>query len=295
MNAFLCSMKKLWLVVVLFSVHTLAAQNVAGLWTGRFTNSNPLLQELPYKYELLLFQETDNITGYSYSTNTAGSYYAVCEIKGKLYDGYMVITEIKTIYQNPAGGEGVLQSHILFLSSENKEATGEWKQTNKRDLRLLQQQGKTFLKKEDDPSRSGLVNVLEKKNRIQVNEETKEVHADSARLASRPKEILQTILIDADSVSIELYDDGLVDGDSVSVFFNDRILLNKVALSDKPIKQTIHLPATKESFLLSMFAENEGTIPPNTGLLIIHEGELKYQIRFSSDTKKSAAIELRKK
>ena len=109
------------------------------------------------------------------------------------------------------------------------------------------------------------------------------------------EEILQTILIETDSVVLELYDDGLLDGDSVSVFSNNALLLKNVLLSDKAIKQTILLPVSTDGLLISMFAENQGSIPPNTGLLIIREGKKKYEIRFSSDTKKTAAILLRRK
>ncbi len=158
--------------------------------------------------------------------------------------------------------------------------------------------GKTFLKKEADPKRSQLISILEKKKTIVVDQPVAPaplVNKDSLKLASRPKQILQTILIDADSVSIELYDDGLIDGDSVSVFLNDRVLLNKFGLTDKVFKKTILLPNNNQPLVLSMFAESEGSIPPNTGLLIIRSGEAKHEVRFSSDTKKTAAIELRRK
>ena len=290
-------MKWLLSIVLLLSAAASLAQNVAGLWRGRFTTGNMLQVEMPYKFELLLFQNGDSISGYSYSTISTADYYAVCEVTGMLYDGYMVVTEKNTLYQNPSTPEGVMQSHILFLSSGNSEATGDWKQTNKRDFQLLPQQGKTFLKKEDDPSQSGLIKILEKKNAIKITDPNKPalVNTDSVKLASRQKEMLQTIETNADSVVLELYDDGLLDGDSVSVFLNNTLLLNKVLLSDKAIKQTIHLPVTKEAIVISMFAENQGSIPPNTGLLIIREGDKKYEIRFSSDTKKSAAVMLRRK
>lgn len=287
------------MLIFLFVLQSLisSAQNAAGLWTGRFTTTSMLQQNIPYRYELLLFQEGSSLTGYSYSTAGTGDFYAVCEIKGNIYDGYMVINEKKTLYQNPPSPDGVMQSHILFFSADNKEATGEWKQTNKSVVQLLAETGKTFLKKEEDPSKSNLIKILERKNTVKVDDgkTSAQVNQDSVKLASRPKNILQTIILDTDSVTIELYDDGLIDGDSVSVFINNSMLLNKVGLTDKTLKETIRLPVSAEGIILTMFAENEGSIPPNTGLLIIRSGEAKHEIRFSSDTKKSAAIELRRK
>lgn len=276
-----------------------SAQTVAGLWRGRFTSNHPLQAMIDYKYELLLFQEGSKITGYSYSTLVNGTYYAVCEISGNLFDGYVVITEKKTLYQTPPGPEGTLQTHILFINTDLTEISGDWKQANKRPTQLLEESGKTFLKKENDPSKSGLIKVLEQKNTVQIaTPEQKQnlpaVNKDSLRISSRAVEVLQTIELKTDSVTFELYDDGIVDGDSVSVYANNSILLSRVAVSDKGIKQTVYIPATSEGLLITLFAENEGSIPPNTGMLIIYTAEKKYEIRFKSDNKKSAAVRITK-
>lgn len=50
-----------------------------------------------------------------------------------------------------------------------------------------------------------------------------------------------------------------------------------------------------DSVVLIMYAENLGSIPPNTGLLVIHDGEEIFEIRFSGDLKKSSAVILRRK
>lgn len=277
-----------------------SAQNIAGLWRGRFTSNHPLQLVTEYKYELLLFQDGNTITGYSYSTLVNGEYYAVCEVTGNLFEGYMVVTERKTVYQNPPGPSGVMQTHILFLNTDLKETSGEWKQANKRQTQLFEESGKTFLKREEDPSKSGLLKVLNEKGAVQMeNSSAPKQDAvpnnDSVKLSSRTVEIVKTIETDGDSVLIELYDDGLIDGDSVSVFNNNQVLLNSIALSDKGLKQTIAIPNTQEGLVLTLFAENQGTIPPNTGVLVVKTGGMVYEIRFKSDNKKSAAIRIAKK
>ncbi|NCU03627.1 MAG: hypothetical protein GXC73_06520 [Chitinophagaceae bacterium] len=294
-------MKWLFPLFMFCSSIAASAQTVAGLWRGRFTSNRPLQAMLDYKYELLLFQEGTKITGYSYSTMVNGTFYAVCEISGNLFDGYLVVTEKKTLYQNPPGPEGTLQTHILFINADVTEISGDWKQANKRQTQLLEESGKTFLKKEDDPTKSGLIKVLEQKNTVQIAtpeekpKPTSVLNKDSIRLSSRAVEVVQTIELKTDSVSFELYDDGLVDGDSVSVYVNNSILLNRVAVSDKGIKQTVFVPSTDDGLLITFFAENEGSVPPNTGMLIIYTAEKKYEIRFRSDNKKSAAIRILKK
>lgn len=291
----------LCLLVLALSV---AAQDVSGLWRGRFTSTHPLQLSANYKYELLIFQDGNKLSGYSYSTLLDGNFYAVCDIKGTLFEGYMVITETKTIYENPPGDNNNFQTHILFISGDGKEATGDWKQANKRATQLFEDAGKTFLKKEEDPSKSGLIKILEQKKAVVIapttpvqqpnQEKAPTTNTDSLKRAERPLNILQTINITSDSITIELYDDGLIDGDSVSVFINNNILLSKLALTDKGLKQRIAAPSQTEELLISLYAENQGSIPPNTGLLIIRTDDKRYEIRFTSDTKQSAAVRIKR-
>lgn len=291
-------MKRILLVCFLFSTVISSAQSVAGLWRGRFTSNHPLQQSTVYKYELLLFQDGNKLTGYSYSTLIDGQYYGVCEVTGSVFDDYFVVTEKKTIYQNPPGDGGVLQNHILFWNAGQREVTGEWKQASKRTTQLFVEEGKTFLQKEEDPSKSGLIKILQQKKIIESTDETKittPLNDDSIKLASRLKEIVRVIETSSDSISIELYDDGLIDGDSVSVFSNNSVLLNKVALTAKGLKQTLAIPLGNNGIVLTLFAENQGTVPPNTGVLIVRDGDKRYEVRFTSDTKKSAAVQIRRK
>jgi hypothetical protein len=158
-------MRRIFLVCFLLFVAAASAQNVSGIWRGRFQNTNPLIPQLPYKYELLLFQNGDSLSGYSYSTSGDSSYYAICTVNGKLFEGYMIAKELETIYDNSTlPVQGVLQTHILFFGSNNNEVTGDWKQNNPRKYQLILEEGQTFLKKENNPQNSELLKVLEKKN-----------------------------------------------------------------------------------------------------------------------------------
>ena len=46
---------------------------------------------------------------------------------------------------------------------------------------------------------------------------------------------------------------------------------------------------------LVRFAANLGTIPPNTGLLTVRDGDDIYQVRFSADLQKNASVIFRRK
>ena len=110
-------------------------------------------------------------------------------------------------------------------------------------------------------------------------------------LSKRSIETIQTVYFKTDSLTLTLYDNGEVDGDTVSVVVNGKVIMGKKGLSTKAITETLYLtPEMGDSLQMIMYAENLGTIAPNTGLLIIQDGRDRYEIRFSGDLNKNAAI-----
>ncbi len=107
----------------------------------------------------------------------------------------------------------------------------------------------------------------------------------------RSNYLLKTIEIDNGSFTVDLYDNGEIDGDSISLFFNDKLLLSNKRLSDKSISLKLNIDETRELNELIMYAENLGTIAPNTALMIINDGDSRYEVRISSDLQKSGVIQ----
>lgn len=133
---------------------------------------------------------------------------------------------------------------------------------------------------------------------IQKTEEKNQVEKivpPAAEVAVRQTILQQTVFFNSDSLEISLYDNGEVDGDTVSVLMNGKIIMAKVGLSTKAVKKTIYAGDDASDIELVMYAENLGSIPPNTGLLVVHDGKSIYEIRFSGDLQKNASIILRKR
>ena len=113
----------------------------------------------------------------------------------------------------------------------------------------------------------------------------------ASELSKRSIETIQTVYFKTDSLTLTLYDNGEVDGDTVSVVVNGKVIMGKKGLSTKAITETIYLTSEMgDSLQMIMYAENLGAIAPNTGLLIIQDGKDRYEIRFSGDLSKNAAI-----
>jgi hypothetical protein len=125
---------------------------------------------------------------------------------------------------------------------------------------------------------------------------TPKIIAPAADILSRKTEVIRTIDFKSDSLTLVLYDNGIVDGDTVSVVLNDEVIIPKQRLEEQAYRKVIQMPSSLgDSMQLVIYAENLGTIPPNSGLLIIEDGSARYEVGFEGDLKKSAAVRLRRR
>jgi hypothetical protein len=94
-----------------------------------------------------------------------------------------------------------------------------------------------------------------------------------------------------DTIHVELYDNGEIDGDSVSLFLNNRLLLQHLRLAAEP--KVILIPIDKSIPVnrLILFAENLGTLPPNTALMEVTVHGKTYELFLSTDYRKNASVE----
>ena len=116
------------------------------------------------------------------------------------------------------------------------------------------------------------------------------VIASSLKFEQRVNTVLKTIPITNETFTVDFYDNGEIDGDSISVFFNGKLVLSHKMLSYKPITLKLTADPDREVNELVMYAENLGEIPPNTALMVVHDGDNRYEARITSDTEKNGTI-----
>ena len=81
-----------------------------------------------------------------------------------------------------------------------------------------------------------------------------------------------------------------------SLYFSiNQLLAFSQKLSTRSLHFNLTLDPTKEINELSMFADNLGTIPPNTALMIITDGAKEYEIRLSSNLEKNATVRIKQR
>ena len=61
-------------------------------------------------------------------------------------------------------------------------------------------------------------------------------------------------------------------------------------LTTKAISLTLSLDEDVKENVITMYADNLGTIPPNTALMIVTDGDKRYEVRMTSDTEKSGSV-----
>jgi hypothetical protein len=308
-------MKNLFLIFFIILSFSSSAQKVAGFYSGTLYNDSTKLVQ---NYELALSEYRGKITGYSYVTFVVKDtfYYGIRRVKANIVGDSLIIEDDKIILNNfpESPAKRVYRTVTIPLNGQDSlvSLTGRWK-TNRTKL-YYPIPGSVQATKAKDLSSSPLLAHLKDLNiSLDENENIQKVKVkeDKTKIKSevripqkkvepalpydqRKNKALQVLEVSSDSLLLSFYDNGIIDGDSVSVYLNDRNIISNSRLTATAIKKIIHLAISGDSHLV-LVAENLGTLPPNTGLLVIKDGEQTYQVNFSADLQTNAEIIIRRK
>jgi hypothetical protein len=110
---------------------------------------------------------------------------------------------------------------------------------------------------------------------------------------ARQNEMVKTITVHSNEITIKLYDNGEIDGDSISVYVDDKVVVSNKGLTNSPIILTVKFDESIPEHTVIMVAENMGRIPPNTSLMVINDGDKRYQVNITSTEQKNAMVRFR--
>lgn len=137
--------------------------------------------------------------------------------------------------------------------------------------------------------------VLDSEPKNTVNPSPKEAPRPLPKpevIISRDNELVKTITTNQKSIKIDLYDNGEIDGDRISVYHNNKLIVSNQLLTDKPISFTFNADEKDASHEFVMVADNLGSIPPNTSLMIITAGDKRYELFVTSTEQKNAVVKI---
>lgn len=109
-------------------------------------------------------------------------------------------------------------------------------------------------------------------------------------ILNRANPVISQIKTKATILQVALYDNGQIDGDTVSIYHNNKLVAEKVGLSASPIRLSINVSKSEPHHELIMVAENLGSIPPNTSLMIVTGAGKRQEIFISSSEESNARI-----
>jgi hypothetical protein len=118
---------------------------------------------------------------------------------------------------------------------------------------------------------------------MQTNEE---------RFTSRTKILQNVIPVKGDSIELRFYDNAEIDGDSIAVFLNGRLLKEHILLAEEAYIMKIAVTDLQSDNELVMVAENLGSIPPNTSLMVAIVEDKRYEAHLQSTEGSSALVRL---
>lgn len=306
------SMKKgLLILVSLISLHA-SSQTVFGYWYGN-ANVKTKSSANNYLVELILQPEPGYVKGVLnyYFKNT----YRSLQVKGN----YNSATRQLSLYDIPVTYYGSLANMevdcmmnmqaTLRVSRSGSNLAGAFKSLP--DYRLMCPEITFDLSLNADISKkdSVLQAIREYKENYQVwkpsafdtlppvNIVQRKVvnYVVENEYKERENVVAKEIEVQSDSLLVDFYDNGEIDGDSISVFFNKKLIAFNQRLSSRSIHFDIVLDSVVVINELTMFANNLGSIPPNTALMIVNDGKNQHEIRLSSSMEKNATIRIKRK
>lgn len=322
-------------IIFVFLIHVLShAQDISGLWRGTLYNDTTR-RTLKYEIAISENKGKLTGYTHTFFVVDDRVFYGVKKIKVKLVDGKYILQTDELIADDYADGypKKIVQVDALTLEKigDSMILSGPFHTVRTKIYSSLT--GYVRVSRKDDYNQSALIPHLEElglakdlsfvkreepvvavvNNPVAVNVErhaTRPVapsndisvkkmpvfKGPAADVASRKIETVQSVYFKSDSLELTLYDNGEVDGDTVSVLMNGAVIMPMQGLSTKAIRKTIYISKDMpDSIQLLMYAENLGSIPPNTGLLVVKDGKDIYEIRFSGDYNKSSAIVFKRK
>jgi hypothetical protein len=274
--------------LLLFSIvvsKSSSAQDLSGSWRGNYSATGSLIP--PTKLILELFRVNDSTyTGASHLYYQKGKYehYKV----NARYDkatGTVTVSEDSVLGYKV--GFGVVRSTGTYHletrpASPGINLRGQWK-SHKRMLFRFVSVNVMFTKLDDAPAPTAATSPATA---------TKPAQKDTALL--RATDLQSLIEIDprkADTLRLDLYDNGTIDNDSVSLYLDDTRLLSRQRISSEKIQILLPVSSLSPISKLKLIAESLGSIPPCTALLVITIGKNRYEVNLSSNFNKNGVVE----
>lgn len=107
-------------------------------------------------------------------------------------------------------------------------------------------------------------------------------------IMGRENKLIKQITTSSKTLSIDFYDNGTIDNDSIAIYDNKKLSQPHKRLSYKAVHMEIKFyPGVNEREII-IVAENMGSIPPNTALVVLNDGNKRQEFFITTTDKVNA-------
>ncbi|MEP7376534.1 MAG: hypothetical protein ABI675_24260 [Chitinophagaceae bacterium] len=276
-----------------FTQNSLLAQSadLSGTWTGYLRQQNNL-----FSMGLDIKQKENLISGTTQIT--LGSYYAVFNITGNVKGTMLQLYDISISEENSRSSRYWCKKIYfgkIIKTKNGIQLVGNWKNDKRKmfyktELKLNVQDycpPGTFELTQEFEEITNIDTTVKREILFPVPTLPPKTIIDT--FPTRPVEIKERVEIISNKIRLTFYDNGEIDNDTITVYYNKKMILNKKRLTSEPLNIEVEVDSNFENELV-MYADNEGSIPPNTAVLIFYDDGKRHEISMSSSLKRSEAI-----
>jgi len=109
-------------------------------------------------------------------------------------------------------------------------------------------------------------------------------------LVGRDNKLVNKIEVNTAHISFDMYDNGTIDNDSIMVYDNKIQILNNQRLSYKAIHFELNFSKETPEHEIIIVAQNLGSVPPNTALMVLKDGEKRKEFYITSTLQTNAML-----
>jgi hypothetical protein len=275
-------MRNLILAILLLPACLGRAQDLNGIWRGTLVQApGGCFPEYSIELQINFIATANTLNGRAYDYHDITKY-----LSGR----YNSTTKRMVIIEND-----LMETHIPDICVPCiKTYDLNWSKSGNEEILSGECKGREFGASNTCPSYKIILRRVAKSDfavdidqKPDLQELQKKLH-----LQPRSKELVKTIIVPSGEIKLDFYDNAEIDNDTITVLLNGKLLLYRQMLKATPLTITLNaFPDT--DYELVMYADNLGTIPPNTALLVITAGVKKYEVRLASSEETSAAVKFR--
>lgn len=279
-------MRHLLIAILLFGCTLGNAQDLNGIWRGKLTQSpGGCFPEYNLELQVNFIITANTLSGKAYDYHDTSKY-----VKLDFIGRYNATTKRMVIIENTLLESRIPENCVPCVKTYDLT----WSKSGNEEILSGECKGREYGSNNNCPAYKIVLKRAAKSDFAVDVEQSAELLEMQKKLTLQPrsKELVKTLNIPAGEIRLDFYDNAEIDNDTITVLLNGRLLLYRQMLKATPLTIKMNgFPNT--DYELVMYADNLGSIPPNTALLVITAGVKKYEVRLASSEEKSAAIKIR--